>query len=222
MKRRISGTLFRLLPVLFLVLRVCNAQPPEEKGKVFHRDDLVELVKLDTSLRLDIRYATSNNFMHRPMYTQARAFLQRDAAKALVRVSRKLNQQGYGLLIFDGYRPWSITKKFWDETPAEKHNFVADPRKGSKHNRGCAVDLSLYNLRTGKEISMPSPYDDFTERAYPFYKGGTVNQRRMRNLLRVAMEKEGFTVNEFEWWHFDFKDWARYRISDVPFENMPR
>lgn len=213
----------RLFPHLFVLLfaaNACHAQPPAERGKTFRPDDLVELVKLDSTFKLDIRYATSNNFMHRPMYTQGRAFLQREAAEALVRVSRRLHKQGYGLLIFDGYRPWSITKKFWDETPAEKHNFVADPQKGSKHNRGCAVDLSLYSLKTGREIRMPSPYDDFTEKASPLYKGGATKLRRMRDLLRHAMESGGFTVNDYEWWHFDYRGWEKYAISDLPFERI--
>ena len=204
---------------LFLVIPG-YAQPPEEKGKQFRPEQLVELVNMDSTFKLDIRYATPNNFMHRQMYTQARAFLQRPAAEALVRVGRKLRKQGYGVLIFDGYRPWKITKKFWDETPPEKHNFVADPQKGSKHNRGCAIDLSLYDLVTGKEVKMPSPYDDFTGKAYPTFKGGTKKQRRMRDFLRKVMEEEGFTVNEYEWWHFDYKDWEHYRILDVPFEEM--
>ncbi len=183
-------------------------------------DDLVELTRLDTTFRLDIRYATSNNFMHRPMYAQARAFLQRPAAAALMRANANLRRRGYGLLIFDGYRPWSVTKKFWEETPPEKRNFVADPKLGSKHNRGCAVDLSLYELRTGKEVRMPSPYDDFTEKASPRYAGGTAGERGMRDRLRRAMEKEGFTVDPGEWWHYDYKDWKKYRILDVPFEKF--
>ena len=113
----------------------------------------------------------ANNFMGRPMYSRAQAFLQRPAAEALVRVHRALRAKGYGLLVFDGYRPWAVTKKFWDETPPEKRSFVADPKKGSKHNRGCAVDLSLYDLRTGAEVSMPSPYDDFTCEGIQFVRG---------------------------------------------------
>jgi D-alanyl-D-alanine dipeptidase len=154
------------------------------------------------------------------MYAVARAYLQHPAALALLRVNKRLDKKGYGLLVFDAYRPWSVTKKFWDETPPEKHNFVADPQKGSKHNRGCAVDLSLYSLKSKKEIAMPSPYDDFTEKAYPTYTGGTKEERRMRDLLRQVMEREGFTVNEYEWWHFDYKDWPEFRISDIPFEEL--
>lgn len=182
--------------------------------------DLVEVARLDTSIHLDIRYATARNFMGRPMYAQARAFLQRPAAEALLRVHRALRTQGFGLLIFDGYRPWSVTKKFWDETPASKHSFVADPKKGSKHNRGCAVDLSLYRLATGEEVVMPSPYDDFTPKASSSYAGGTDEQRRLRSVLRTAMEAEGFRVEPGEWWHFDHRTWRAYPILDIPFEEL--
>lgn len=182
--------------------------------------DLVELTRLDSTIRLDIRYATSNNFMKRPMYAQARAFLQRPAAEALARAGRALRARGYGLLVFDGYRPWSVTKKFWDETPPSQHAFVADPKQGSKHNRGCAVDCSLYSLRTGREIAMPSRYDDFTPKASPRYRGGSRLERRMRDLLRSAMEREGFTVDAGEWWHFDYGEWRSYGILDIPFEQL--
>lgn len=192
---------------------------PAETGD-FLPDDLVELVELDSTIKLDIRYATSNNFMKRPMYTQARAFLQRPAAGALVRAHRTLQKQGYGILVFDGYRPWSVTKKFWDETPRSKRIYVANPRKGSKHNRGCAVDCSLYDLKTGREVSMPTGYDDFTKRAAADYSGGTEAQRTARAILRRAMEAEGFNVNPDEWWHFDFRDWRNYRLLNIPFENL--
>jgi D-alanyl-D-alanine dipeptidase len=189
---------------------------PKEQGN-FRSPDLVELVKLDPTIKLDVRYATKNNFLGRQVYTEARAFLQRPAAEALVRIHQAVQKKGYGLLVFDGYRPWAITKVFWDATPANKKNFVANPAKGSKHNRGCAVDLSLFDLKTGKEIQMPSEYDEMTERAYPTYKGGTAEQRQMRDLLRAAMEAEGFTVNEYEWWHFDYKDWREYPILNISF-----
>ncbi len=219
-EQRRNNILFYFILLLFVSLHSASSQPPIEPGKYFHHDTLIELTTLDSTFKLDIRYATSNNFMKRPMYAQARAFLQKSAAEALVRVNKKLRRQGYGLLIFDGYRPWSVTKKFWDETSAEKRSFVADPKEGSKHNRGCAIDLSLYKLKTGKEITMPSPYDDFTKKASPNYKGGTLTQRRMRDFLRRTMESEGFTVNPGEWWHFDYKDWKNYRILDIPFEKI--
>ena len=192
---------------------------PKEKGD-FLEPDLVELVKLDSTIKLDIRYATSNNFLGRPVYKEGRAFLQRPAAEALTRANRRLREKGYGLLVFDGYRPWSVTKIFWDFTPQDKKRFVADPSQGSRHNRGCAVDLTLYDMPSGREVEMPSGYDEMTERAYPNYSGGTEEQRRMRETLREAMESEGFTVYEFEWWHFDYKDWKQYPIGNQPFESL--
>jgi len=196
-------------------------RPPREAGP-FRAPDLVELVTLDPTIHLDVRYATSNNFVGRPLYRQARAFLQRPAAEALVRAHQGLRAKGYGLVVFDGYRPWSVTKIFWEVTPEDKHEFVADPRKGSRHNRGCAVDLSLYDLASGREVEMPSGYDEMTERAYPDYAGASVEARARRELLRAAMEAEGFTVYSSEWWHYDYQDWARYPVLDVPFEALGR
>ena len=193
--------------------------PPRESGP-FRAPDLVELVAIDPSIRLDVRYATPNNLAGRAVYTQARAFLQRPAAEALVRAHRALRSRGYGILVFDGYRPWRVTKLFWDVTPPEKREFVADPAKGSKHNRGCAVDLSMYDLATGREVEMPSAYDEMSERAYPDYAGGTAAARERRDLLRAAMEKEGFTVEPNEWWHFNYRDWAAYPILDIPFSEI--
>ena len=193
--------------------------PPVEKG-AFRRPDLVELIRLDPSLKLDIRYATTNNFVGRPVYQESRAFLQRPAAEALRRAHRQLRRQGYGLLIFDGYRPWAITKLFWEVTPTDKKQFVADPIKGSRHNRGCAVDLSLYDLRTGREVEMPSAYDEMTERAYPNYQGGSAKARQRRDLLRRVMEAAGFVVNEYEWWHFDFRGWREYPILNLSFAEL--
>ncbi len=217
---KLSSLVFVLLTFIYFNLCGCAAQPPHETGN-FRPADLVELNKLDPTIKLDIRYATSNNLAHRPVYTEARAFLQRPAAEALVRVNKSLKPLGYGLLVFDGYRPWSVTKLFWDITPTENKKFVADPAKGSRHNRGCAVDLSLYDLATGKEIEMTGVYDEMSERSYPTYTGGTEKQRKMRDLLRSKMEAEGFTVNEFEWWHFDYKDWQVYGITNIPFSKIP-
>jgi len=123
-------------------------------------------------------------------------------------------------MIFDGYRPWAVTKLFWEVVPEDKRKFVADPAKGSKHNRGCAVDLSIYDLKTGKLVAMPSDFDEFTERASPAYKGGTEKERANRDLLRSLMEAEGFTVNPNEWWHFDYKDWEKYAIYDIAFSEI--
>ena len=208
-------------PIAELRAAALAAKPPVET-RYFRKPDLVELVTLDPTLRLDIRYAQSNNFLSAPVYTQARAFMQRPAAEALVRVSRKLHPLGYGLLIHDAYRPWYVTQMFWDATPPKGKQFVADPAKGSKHNRGCAVDLTLYDLATGKPLEMPGLYDEMSPRSYPTFPGGTSLQRWNRDLLKRAMESEGFTVNESEWWHFDYKAWKDYPIGNVPFEDLGR
>jgi D-alanyl-D-alanine dipeptidase len=206
-------------PVEELRAEALKAQPPREPG-TFLKPNLLELVELDPTIKLDIRYATSNNFLGTSVYTQARAFLQRPAAEALLRAHRELKAQGYGLIIHDGYRPWYVTKIFWDATPDDKKIFVADPAEGSRHNRGCAVDLSLYDLKTGKEVKMPSGYDEMTDRAFADYAGGTADERARRALLRQAMEKQGFTVYPQEWWHFDYKDWKQYPILNVKFEDL--
>lgn len=218
----ISGGVFHVTPVrpvAELLPLALAATPPAETGD-FRPADLVELTALDPAIRLDIRYAGTHNFLGTPVYSQARAFLQRPAAEALVRVERSLAREGYGLLVHDGYRPWYVTKIFWDAMPPELHKYVADPAEGSRHNRGCAVDLTLYDLKTGRAVAMPSLYDEPTERAWPTYSGGTAAERRRRDLLRAHMEAEGFTVYEFEWWHFDFRDWKSYRIGNVRFEDL--
>ena len=214
----------RSLSVLILLAILCSSLlaqqgPPKETG-TFRQPDLVELIKLDPTIRLDIRYATKNNFLGKPVYKEARAFLQRPAAEALVRVNQALRPQGYGLIIHDGYRPWSVTKVFWDATPDDKKIFVADPSQGSRHNRGCAVDLSLFDLKTGKEVVMTSGYDEMTERSHINYAGGSEEQRRLRDMLRAAMEAEGFAVYEPEWWHYDYKDWKKYPILNYTFEDL--
>ena len=224
MKINDKGTKPLRSAICFVALYLCGLcvfaqEPPKETG-TFREPELVELIKLDRSIKLDIRYATSNNFLGRPVYREARAFLQRPAAEALVRANEALRKKGYGLVIHDGYRPWSVTKIFWDATPADKKIFVADPSQGSRHNRGCAVDLSLFDLKTGKEVVMPSGYDEMTVRSYINYTGGSEEQRRLRDLLRAAMEAEGFAVYEPEWWHYDYKDWKEYPILNIRFSEI--
>ena len=193
--------------------------PPRE-DRPFREPDLVELVRLDPTIRLDVRYATANNLVGRPVYKEARAFLQRPAAEALVRAHRALKAKGYGLLVFDGYRPWSVTKAFWDATPADKRIFVANPKNGSRHNRGCAVDLTLYDLATGREADMGGTYDEMSERSYATWDKGPKDAMARRALLSSAMEREGFFGYAAEWWHFDYKDWREYPILDVPFSAL--
>lgn len=195
---------------------------PDAVAGVFkdQQTGLVELVKLDPTIRLDIRYATANNFIGQPVYTEARAFLQAPAAIALATVSQKAKQYGFGLLVFDGYRPLRVTQLFWELTPPDKRKFVANPKNGSRHNRGCAVDLSFYDLKTGREVQMPGGYDEMNEKAYPNYTGGTKEQQERRDLLISLMQAEGFIVNSVEWWHFDYKDWMNYPLLDVPFSDI--
>lgn len=197
------------------------AAPPHETG-TFRPADLVELVTLDSTIKLEIRYATTNNFLGTKFYDEARAFMQRPAAEAVVRANASLTSLGYGLLIHDAYRPWYVTKMFWDATPLDKRWLVANPASGSKHNRGEAVDLTLYDLATGSPVEMPSTYDESTDRAYADYPGGTSAQRWRRAVLRRAMEAQGFTVNPTEWWHFDYKDWRHYALGNVTFDRIPR
>jgi len=196
---------------------------PPTGGGPFRASDLVELVTLDPGIKLDIRYATSNNFIGRPVYTEARAFLQRPAAEALLAAHQWLRTKGYGIVIHDGYRPWAITKLFWDITPPEQRIFVADPATGSRHNRGCAVDIGMYELANGREVAMPGEYDEMSERSFVTYTGGTAAARAARDLLREAMEREGyFFVLPEEWWHYDYKDFREYAIEDIPFSAINR
>lgn len=214
-----KNILLSLLVIIFGVsLHFAQTAPTKEINK--READLVELNKLDKTIKLDIRYARSDNFVGSPVYTEARAFLQRPAAEALLRVHKQLKKQGLGLVIFDGYRPWTVTKLFWEVTPEDKRKFVANPKNGSRHNRGCAVDLSIYDLKTGKLLPMPSDFDDFSDKAHPEYKGGTAEETRNRDLLRKLMEAESFTVNANEWWHYDYKDWQSYALYDIAFSSI--
>jgi len=217
-----AGGQLRLQPVRSvaeLLVADRTLSPPAERGS-FLTPDLIEPSTIDSTIHLDVRYSTTNNFLGSVFYSSARAFLQRPAALALVRVARVLRPLGYGILIHDAYRPWYVTRVFWDATPAESRWLVADPARGSKHNRGAAVDLTLYDLATGAPVAMPSTYDEATPRARADFPGGTSRQRWHRALLRRVLEAEGFTVNPSEWWHFDYRDWQRYPILNVPFEQL--
>ncbi len=182
--------------------------------------ELVELIRLDPTLKLDVRYATPANFVGRAVYAEPRAFLQRPAAEALFRAHRTLSASGHGLLIFDGYRPWSVTRLFWEAVTEDLRRYVADPAQGSRHNRGCAVDLTLFEFATGLEVEMPSGFDEMTERSAPGYTGGSAASRRSRDLLIAAMADQGFQVNPYEWWHFDHASWKDYSILDISFTEI--
>ena len=218
----VAGEIFRIEPVRDveeLRVEALEASPPMEEG-VFRESELVDLTSLDLTIRLDIRYASTDNFMNAVFYEDSRAFLQRPGAVAVARAHRALAPYGYGVLIHDGYRPWYVTKMFWDATPAHQREFVANPANGSRHNRGAAVDLSLYDLLTGEPVEMPGSYDEFSPRSFADYPGGTARQRWHRDLLRQVMEAEGFTVNSGEWWHFDHRDWSEYGIQNDVFTEI--
>jgi len=227
-KRRFYGTeggkTFRikpLRPVGELRKKAMKARPPaHSRGQI--RPDLVEITSLDPTIKLDIRYASKDNFMGAAFYNEPLAFLRRSAAKALVRVNKKLKKYGYGLIVFDAYRPWYVTKMFWDATPPKLRRFVANPQRGSMHNRGTAVDVSLYDLKTQKQIKMIGGFDEFTDRSYLSFPGGTSLQRWHRRLLKKAMESEGFKVYKYEWWHYDYKDWIKYPILNKSFKELKR
>lgn len=201
--------------VAFIPARKAASLSPEDPKR------LVELVKLDPAIKLDMRYATSNNFTGRVLYDEARAFLAAPAAQAVARASKAAQVEGYGLTIFDAYRPWRVTKQLWDATPSgPKKNYVANPRRGSKHNRGCAVDLSLYDLRSGQLVEMPSEFDDFSEKAHRDFTGASPAAIANRARLQRYLEAEGFVGLSNEWWHFDFTGWEQFPVMDVPFDQI--
>ncbi|MNJ97201.1 D-alanyl-D-alanine dipeptidase [compost metagenome] len=179
---------------------------------------LLEIKKYIPGLVLDIKYATKDNFMKRVMYPQARAFARKPVVLQLKRVQAELKKKGYGLKIFDAYRPYSITVAFYKE--ASDKMFVANPNKGSRHNRGCAVDLTLIDLKTGQELEMPTPYDSFAPEAAITYTNLPPQIIKNRQLLINTMRKYGFRVLENEWWHFDFMDWQAYNLMDIPFKKL--
>ena len=204
-------------PLAQLIAEARTAVPPVQP-KTRLVPNLVDVTTLDPGIKLEIGYATADNFLHAPVYNEAKAFLQRPVAEALVRVSRALRASGYGLRIHDAYRPWWVTKVFWEATAVANREFVADPAKGSVHNRGCAVDLDLVHLATGLPATMPSGYDEMTPRSYADYAGGDPVARQHRDLLRAAMEAEGFKVLKEEWWHYDHFSSVDYPILNIPFE----
>jgi D-alanyl-D-alanine dipeptidase len=206
-------------PVEQLRREASKQSPPAETGN-FRPSELIDVAALDSSIRLDVRYAGTDNFLSTPVYESAAAFLQKPAAEALLRAHRRLIELGFGIVIHDAYRPWRVTWIFYEATPPNLRDYVANPADGSRHNRGCAADVTLYDLKTGKTVGMTSLYDEMSERSFPDYPGGTARQRKLRELLRDAMEAEGFMVYPYEWWHFDYQDWRHYPIGNQTFEQL--
>ena len=195
-----------------------NSNPPILDSLDSHKK-LVDLKKLDDEFQLDIRYASTNNFMRSKFYKNERAFFNMSAADRLIEAKNDLKELGYGIIIYDAYRPWFVTKMFWEGTPENLKHFVANPENGSSHNKGCAIDIGLYDIETGESIVMISGYDEFTERAYPNYMGGSKNQRDIRDMLIQVMERNDFTVYEYEWWHFNYNQ-CDSGIMNYSFEEL--
>ena len=174
--------------------------------------DFVDIRKVDFTVRLDIRYATPNNFMKKAVYPEAKCALRKPVAIALSKAQSELKLVGLSLKVYDCYRPLSVQRKLWEITPDER--YVANPEKGSKHNRGAAVDLTMVDT-SGNELEMPSRYDEFTERAHRNYQGGSKKALANRKRLEEVMTRAGFAGLDTEWWHFDYKGWEKYDLEDV-------
>lgn len=179
--------------------------------------DLVNVWKSDTTIILDIRYATTNNFTGKQVYDEAKFFLRKEPAQKILELQKELQSLGLSLKIFDGYRPLSVQKKFWEIMPDER--YVADPKKGSRHNRGAAVDLTITD-KSGNEIPMPTPYDDFTEKASRNYMELPAQIVINRKFLEDLMSKYGFMGMPTEWWHFDYTGWEKYEVLDIDFKEL--
>jgi D-alanyl-D-alanine dipeptidase len=182
-----------------------------------------ELINLETfvpGLVLDIRYATTNNFTGEKIYNLARAYSLKPVAIALKKIQADLKSQGLGIKIFDGYRPYKATVKFYEVY--RDTTYVASPYRGSRHNRGCALDLTVINLKTGEELRMPTGFDSFKKEAWPSTPVSDPEVKKNRALLINAMEKHGFKVNSSEWWHFDFIGWQKYEVLDIDFEELEK
>lgn len=193
------------------------AMPPTETG-TFLTPDLVSVTAMDNAIQVDVRYGKDNNKTGVSLYDGEQAFLQRPAAEALARVQQKLKLHGYGLLVYDAYRPWFVTKMLWDAAAEGERAALDDPTVGSPLNRGASVDVSLYDLVTGDPAAMASAYEEMSPRATALYAGGTELERWRRDLLRQLMAQEGFVGNADTWWRFDYRTWRQYPVMNKSFD----
>jgi D-alanyl-D-alanine dipeptidase len=240
MRNKISNRFYIFSLVLFIFstfhTHVCQAQPePVAKlsvvdkytlyKKQVQKDSTKKMIELKTlmpKLVYDLRYATTNNFMHRLMYPENTnvTFLRLPAAMALQKVQQELNGRGLGLKIFDAYRPYSVTVKFWELVKDER--YVANPAKGSGHNRGIAVDLTIINLRTGEELNMGTGFDNFTDTAHQTFTHLSEEILQNRHLLRSTMERYGLNAFETEWWHYFLANGDRFEVLDIKFKKLKK
>lgn len=181
--------------------------------------ELVNLRPLLLNVQFDIRYATSNNFTGEVVYESAGAYLCKPAADSLQRVIDYLTDGGLGLKVFDAYRPYQATLKFWEIV--RNPDYAAAPETGSRHNRGCAIDVTLISLSDSTELDMPTVFDDFTVKAASDYMEIPDQTIRNRLALKTAMELFGFSQLSSEWWHFDFTGWENFAVLDIPFKDLP-
>jgi D-alanyl-D-alanine dipeptidase len=183
-------------------------------------NNLVDLRVEIRSLKFDIKYATLDNFLNKVFYSSAKAYLVRQAAECLFKAQEDFNQLGLGILVWDAYRPLSVTKIFWDLTPTDKRSFVANPELTSVHNRGCAVDITLVDLATNIQLPMTSLFDEFNEKAKIKYVPNDMDQIKNRSLLIDVMQRNGFHVHADEWWHFNFNGYEEYSALDITIDEL--
>jgi D-alanyl-D-alanine dipeptidase len=187
--------------------------------EVYPEAQLIELKKVIPDIILEIKYATLDNFTGKVLYPSAECFLLPEAALALKKVQEDLKKNGLNLKVYDGYRPLSVQKKMWEVVPDA--NYVADPAKGSMHNRGCAVDVTLVDME-GRDVEMPTEYDNFTKKAHRDYQDLPRPAIAHRRILREAMERHGFISSTTEWWHYSFKNSKEKPVLDIPFEALKK
>jgi D-alanyl-D-alanine dipeptidase len=180
-------------------------------------EDFVNLAKYDFSIKEEIRYATPNNFTKKAVYPEGKCLLRKPVAEALSRVQANAKIMSLSLKVWDCYRPLSVQKKLWEIVHDDR--YVADPAKGSKHNRGAAVDLTLVDPK-GREVDMPTGFDDFSGKAHRGSKAGSKKAQKNMKLLEKLMASEGFEPYPDEWWHFDFKGWDAFPIEDFPLSSI--
>ncbi len=210
--RGLGAWLF-VVPLLWTGLSLAAA-PPSSQPKRKAAPALVDVTAHIPDVVLDLRYATENNFIGRKVYPDgARCLLLPQTVERLVKVADRLREKGYRLLLYDCYRPRSVQWEMWKILP--KPGYVADPAKGSHHNRGAAVDLGLAD-REGRELEHPTPFDTFTRAAHHGYAGASEAATRHRELLCEAMEAEGFRKNRMEWWHYALPNAGRFPVLDEP------
>lgn len=201
-------------------LKTTNLKEYQASIKTAPQKELVDLEKHIPGIVLDIRYATTNNFTKEKIYNLPKAYARKSVADALLKAQQEFKMLGYGIKVFDAYRPYKATVKFYEVY--RDTTYVASPYRGSRHNRGCAIDMTLIDLKTGAELKMPTEYDSFRKEAWPSTPVKDPEIKKNRDLIIAVMKKYGFRVNSSEWWHFDFNGWKNYEVLDIDFEELEK